>query len=140
MELSPHPIVLAAALGTHLETVLIVEDDDALRRLLEHVLVFEGFNVLTAAHGAEALRALDNVVPALVVLDLVMPWVNGIEVLATMRQVPRLKNVPVLVVTGSQTTERDLSAFRPLMIMRKPLNIEAVAPTILQLLAKFASN
>ena len=140
MELSPQPIVLAAALGTHLETVLIVEDDDALRRLLEHVLVFEGFNVLTAAHGAEALRALDNVVPALVVLDLVMPWVNGIEVLATMRQVPRLKNVPVLVVTGSQTTERDLSAFRPLMIMRKPLNIEAVAPTILQRLAKFASN
>jgi CheY-like chemotaxis protein len=125
-------------MNTHLETVLIVEDDDALRRLLEHVLVFEGFNVLTAAHGAEALRALDHTVPALVVLDLVMPWVNGIEVLATMRQVPRLRSVPVLVVTGSQTTERDLAAYRPLQIMRKPLNIEAVAPAILQLLAKFA--
>ncbi len=128
------------SVSTHLETVLIVEDDDGLRRLLEHVLVFEGFKVLTAAHGAEALRALDHTVPALVVLDLVMPWVNGIEVLATMRQVPRLRNVPVLVVTGSQTTERDLAAYRPLLIMRKPLNIDAVAPTILQLLAQFASS
>jgi CheY-like chemotaxis protein len=123
---------------TQFETVLIVEDDDALRRLLEHVLVFEGFKVVTAAHGAEALRALDGFVPALVVLDLVMPWVNGIEVLATMRQIPRLRNIPVLVVTGSQTTDRDLAAYRPLVIMRKPLNIDAVAPAILQLLAKFS--
>jgi len=118
------------------ETVLIVEDDDELRRLLEHVLVFEGFKVLTAAHGAEALQRLNTIVPSLVVLDLVMPWVNGIEVLSTMRETARLRTVPVLVVTGTPTTERDLASYRPLVVMRKPLNVEAIAPTILQLLAK----
>lgn len=118
------------------ETILVVEDDEALRRLIEQVLVFDGFKVLSAGHGAEALRVLNSVTPALVVLDLMLPWVNGIEVLATMRATLRLRNVPVLVVTGTATTERDVYDYHPLTILRKPVNVDALTPTIQQLLTQ----
>lgn len=125
-----------AALG---DTLLVVEDDDALRRLLEQFLVFEGFCVLTAAHGAEALRSLDKTTPSLVVLDLALPWVNGLEVLATMRGEARLRDVPVLVVTGTMITARDLQSFEPVRLLKKPLNPDAIAPVIHQMLSGHAT-
>ena len=118
------------------ETILVVEDDDAVRRLIEQVLVFDGFKVLSASHGAEALRILNSVTPALVVLDLVLPWVNGLEVLATMRATPRLSAIPVVVVTGTPMMERDLRDTGPLKLLRKPVNVEALTPTIQELLAR----
>jgi CheY-like chemotaxis protein len=118
------------------ETILVVEDDDAQRRMFEQALTFDGFKVLSAAHGAEALRIMNGVTPALVVLDLVLPWVNGLEVLATMRGTPRLRAVPVLVVTGTPMTDRDLADSGPLRILRKPVNVDALAPTIQEILAR----
>ena len=118
------------------ETILVVEDDEALRRLIEQVLVFDGFKVLSAGHGAEALRILNTTTPALVVLDLVLPWVNGLEVLATMRATPRLSGIPVLVVTGTPMTERDLGDTGPLRLLRKPVNVEGLTPTIQELIAR----
>src|SRR5437868_15297586 len=117
------------------ETVLVVEDDVALRRLIEESLFFDGFHVISVAHGAEALRVLNCVTPRLVVLDLVLPWVNGVEVLATMRAVPRWRSVPVVVVTGSATTEHDLRSFPPLTLLRTPIQLDALTATVQQLLA-----
>ena len=116
-------------------SVLIVEDDHELRRLFEHALVFEGFRVISAAHGGEGLQALNRDIPAVVVLDLVLPWVNGLEVLATMRASPRLRAVPVLVVTGTATSEYDLREYRPVVVLHKPVDIAALAPMVQQLLA-----
>jgi CheY-like chemotaxis protein len=117
-------------------TILVVEDDDALRRMFEQVLVFDGFKVLSAAHGAEALRILNTITPALVVLDLVLPWVNGVEVLSTMRATPRLAAIPVVIVTGTPMTVRDLADPGPLTILRKPINAEALTPAIQESLAR----
>jgi DNA-binding response OmpR family regulator len=122
------------------ETILVVEDDDALRRLIEQVLVFDGFKVLAAGHGAEALRILNTVTPALMVLDLVLPWVNGLEVLATVRATPRLRSVPVLVVTGTPMTERDIGDRGPLTILRKPVNVDALTPMVQALIARASAN
>lgn len=116
-------------------TIVVVEDDHDLRRLIEHTLVFDGFKVVGAAHGAEALALMNADTPALVVLDLVLPWVNGIEVLTTMRQTQRLRRVPVLVVTATPTHAHDLRHLQPLMLLHKPFNVEALAPIVHQLLA-----
>jgi CheY-like chemotaxis protein len=115
-------------------SILVVEDDDEFRKLLEQVLVFDGFRVLTAAHGAEALTLMNQETPALVVLDLVLPWVNGLEVLSTMRDTPRLRQVPVLIVTGTPTDARDVQHLWPVTVMHKPINVEALTPVIQQLL------
>ncbi|HEY2434673.1 MAG TPA: response regulator [Vicinamibacterales bacterium] len=117
------------------ETLVVVEDDDDLRRLLEHVLVFDGYQVITAAHGAEALQILNRVTPSLVVLDLVLPWTNGVEVLASMRSTERLRSVPVVVITGTATSLRELQHLMPLTVLHKPLNAEALTPVIQQMLS-----
>ena len=114
--------------------VLVVEDDDDLRGMLEDTLTDAGFSVRGASHGAEALRLLQHEIPNVIVLDLMLPWVNGIEVLATVRQQPHLLNVPVLVVTGTVTSAFDLRSFGPLRVLRKPLDVEALVPTIHDLL------
>lgn len=121
-------------MGVTDQTILIVEDDHDLRRQFEYALVFEGFRVISAAHGGEALQALNNETPTAVVLDLVLPWVNGLEVLATMRDTQRLRKVPVLVVTGTSASPYDLRDFRPVTVLHKPLNIEALTAAIQQLL------
>ncbi len=127
-------------MSTVAATILVVEDDDALRGLIEQVLVFDGFKVLTAGHGAAALRILNTVTPALVVLDLVLPWVNGLEVLSTIRGTPRLSNVPVLVVTGTPMREHDIGDRGPLTILRKPVNVDALGPMVQALLARTSAN
>jgi CheY-like chemotaxis protein len=119
-----------------LETILVVEDHDDSRRMLEDMLTQAGFRVLTATDGAEALRLLASERPDLIVLDLILPWVNGVEVLRPVRDHPQLRIVPVLVVTGTQTSEFELRTFRPVRVLRKPLNVDAVVPTIQQMLSQ----
>jgi len=106
--------------------VLVVEDDAGVRRLLEHALLDAGFEVAFATHGAEALRFLRERPVLAVMLDLVLPWVNGIEVLADMRADARLMKVPVLVITGTSTHEHDLRAFQPVVVVRKPFDADRV--------------
>lgn len=120
--------------------VLVVEDDDEARKLVEDLLISEGFDVITAVNGAEALRMLKTMTPDLLVLDLLLPWVNGVEVLSTMRESPVLTRVPVLVTTGSSTQEADLAPFAPLLILRKPLETESVVNAVHTLLEKSAQS
>jgi DNA-binding response OmpR family regulator len=115
-------------------SILVVEDDRDSRQLLTDFLTLGGFEVQTAAHGAEALRLLDRTVPDVILLDLMLPWVNGVEVLATLRQRAELARVPVLVTTGTATSDFDLRAFRPVKVMRKPLDLDALVAAIQGLL------
>ena len=116
------------------QTILLVEDNNDLRRLFQRALIFEGYRVLTTAHGGEALQVLNRETPAAVVLDLVLPWVNGLEVLARMRDTARLRDVPVVVVTGTPTTPYELRDFRPVMLLHKPLSVHAISRVIRQVL------
>ena len=116
--------------------LLVVEDDDATRKMVEDVLTSAGYDVVSASHGAEALRLLNRDVPDVIVLDLMLPWINGIEVLSTIRQQPQLSRVPVLVITGTVTSTFDLRAFHPLSVMRKPLEPDALVSAVEELLSE----
>ena len=114
---------------------LIVEDDDALRDMLERTFAIEGASVRTAAEGHCALQLLEEEAPDLIVLDLMLPWVNGIQVLAAVRQNPRLARVPVIVTTGTATSAFDLRDFNPLHVIHKPLDTEVLVQVAQKLLA-----
>ena len=123
-------------------SVLVVEDHDDARSAVTDLLTLAGFDVRAAANGAEALRSIEREgMPHVVVLDLMLPWVNGVEVLATLRAQPAGRRVPVLVTTATGTTEFDLRAYRPLRLLRKPLNYAHLVPTLQALLleAQFTS-
>jgi DNA-binding response OmpR family regulator len=77
--------------------VLIVEDDEAVRRVVHRALEDEGFRVDEAVNGADALKAATSNPPDLVILDLGLPDVSGVEVLTCLR---RSSGVPVLVLSG----------------------------------------
>jgi DNA-binding response OmpR family regulator len=116
--------------------VLIVEDDDSIRSLFERVFRANGYNVQTVSDGVEALRLLDADAPDLLVLDLMLPWINGIEVLVTVRKQPQLTSVPVLVATGSATSAYDLREFGPLLALHKPFPLAALLPAANKLLSR----
>ena len=118
------------------QIILVVEDDEPLRNLMESLLLMEGFDVRGAVDGPQALRLIAEQTPDLIVLDLMLPWMNGIEVLTTLRQQPHLLTVPVLVTTGTATTPFDLRSFNPVRVMRKPLDVDTIVPTVRGLLER----
>ena len=87
--------------------VLVVDDDEAVRTLASWQLESDGFAVDQAADGAEALGAIAADRPDLVVLDLTMPGVGGLDVLRRVRTAPATESLPVIVLSGrSGETDR----------------------------------
>lgn len=80
--------------------ILVVEDDPSVQSLLQLLLEGEGFDVITAKDGLEGLVKLDLQHPSLLILDLMMPNVSGDRLLAEVQEDPRLRDVPVLIVSG----------------------------------------
>lgn len=80
--------------------VLIVEDDPALAKVIAMSLEGIGCELLIAKTGTEAVRLLGESVPAVVVLDLLLPAIDGFDVLRYMRSNEKLKEVPVIVLTN----------------------------------------
>ena len=82
--------------------ILVVDDDLAIRTMLETVLEDEGYQVVLAGNGQEALEQVRRQRPALVLLDLMMPIMNGWEFLETVKTTPELKNLPILLLSASR--------------------------------------
>jgi phosphate regulon transcriptional regulator PhoB len=80
--------------------VLVVEDEPDIRGLIVHHLTREGFRCRTAATGAEALSRVRAAVPALVVLDLMLPEMSGLEVCRRLRGDPATAGVPIIMLTA----------------------------------------
>jgi len=91
-------------------TVLIVDDDAQSRALYGQIVeeAFPGFRCLAVKNGAQALEVLANEVPSLVLLDLMMPEIDGFTVLEQMRTNPRTLHVPVVVISGKKLTLDDV--------------------------------
>lgn len=80
--------------------VLIVEDDQFLRELLERKLKTEGFNVATAIEGESALTKVRNFKPEIVLLDIILPGLDGFSILEQMKADPSLVGTPVILLTN----------------------------------------
>lgn len=81
-------------------TVLVADDDEDLRDVVSWCLRAEGYRVVTACDGREALRSLSEHAVDLLVLDLQMPVLDGLGVLCRMKGDERMRGVPVLVLTA----------------------------------------
>ncbi len=111
-------------------TILVAEDDEPIRLALREVLEVEGYQVVVAADGAEALQQIAREVPALIITDLQMPNVDGHQLCARVRSNVRTENVPIVVLTAEHRLET-LKA-RVDAIIRKPFDIDALLSTIAQ--------
>src|SRR3970040_450755 len=92
--------------------ILIVEDDQLMARLYEKVFKFEGYDVDVALDGRAGLEKVRSGKPTLVVLDIMMPEMNGLEVLDKLKADPDTRSIPVVVLTnlaGSSDAEAALT-------------------------------
>jgi CheY-like chemotaxis protein len=106
--------VLMRVVGRHVRgdgkaQVLVVDDDPKTRDLLRRTLQKAGWTVAEAANGSEAIAALERAKPALVLLDLMMPGMDGFEVLERLHDDETWREVPVIIITARDLTAEDIN-------------------------------
>ncbi|MCZ7687359.1 MAG: response regulator [Sandaracinaceae bacterium] len=109
--------------------VLIVEDDPDIRETLQHILESAGYEAPAAANGREALDRLARMkAPCLVLLDLMMPVMDGWAFLKALDQDEALAGVPIVIV--SAYTDRAGSLERAAQVLKKPVDIQALMDVV----------
>ncbi|MFN2449910.1 MAG: response regulator [Candidatus Baltobacteraceae bacterium] len=91
--------------------ILVVDDDRNLRKIIQTNLELAGYDVVTAANGKEALDVLDAMQPDLVVLDVMMPVMDGVETAKLIRRHPANTHVPIIMLTAKGEVEDKLAGF-----------------------------
>lgn len=82
------------------KTILLVDDDLTLREMYEERLKIEGFTIVQASNGEEALTQAKDIKPNLILLDIMMPKINGFDVLKGLKSDSELKDIPVIILTA----------------------------------------
>jgi len=90
--------------------ILVVEDDPTLQRLYMNILKREGYELELAGDGEIALQKVAEFKPDLILLDVIMPHVNGIEVLVQLKTDPQTQNILIIVFTNGYTDKSAQSA------------------------------
>jgi DNA-binding response OmpR family regulator len=110
--------------------ILVVDDEQTVRDFLQRVLATAGYTVITASDGLEALEKMSQFDISLVLLDIMMPGLDGFEVLDHMRQYE--ENIPVIMLTGIQeaTTKVDSLTLGADDYITKPFSVEELLARI----------
>lgn len=97
---------------SHVQTIMVVDDSVTVRKVTSRFLEREGFRVVTAKDGVDAMRALQDITPDMMLLDIEMPRMDGFEVARLVRSTQRLKDLPIIMITsrtGDKHRERALA-------------------------------
>ena len=119
-------------------TVLVVDDQLELRTLFQRVLEHAGHSVVAVCNGQEALRVTEAWAPDLMLLDLAMPQMDGLDFLRLARGRPSLTNVPVIMLSGLMTADQAAAA-RKLGVSDQLLKGEFTTRELRARVAKFLS-
>jgi CheY-like chemotaxis protein len=118
------------------ELILIVEDNEKNRKLERDVLQFHGYQTVEAETGEEGVRLAQASPPALVLMDIQLPGINGIEALGQLRADPRTRGIPVIAVTASAMTQdrQKIMAAGFDAYQSKPINVKEFVAAVRQTL------
>jgi DNA-binding response OmpR family regulator len=114
--------------------VLVVEDDAWIRWFMCDVLTDDGYEVIEAADGQTAMRLVDECSPNIILLDIAMPGVTGVEVLRQLRSRRRTRTLPVVVVSAYPRVLTPLDETSVACMISKPLQIEKLLAAVRQVL------
>jgi CheY-like chemotaxis protein len=106
--------------------VLVVDDDDALRDVVAEAIADAGYTVAQAENGREALAKMREFTPCIVLLDLMMPVMDGWEVVAEMDADPLLSSVPVCIVSA----QSGIAPPRNICILKKPATLSGILSAV----------
>ena len=108
------------------KTVLIVDDDERIRTALQSGLSLSGYAAVTKANGRLGLAWLDHHRPDLIILDVVMPEVDGLRFIGELRHRGLHPGVPVMMVSGDRDADEQATALGVEAFLHKPLQLAAV--------------
>lgn len=113
--------------------ILVADDEAGLRDLLKDFLLREGFNVITVSNGKEALLKAKGERPDLILLDIQMPGIDGMEVKERLNSSPSTASIPVIFVTGNDATSDKVKGFNLGIddYITKPFNLKELRARIL---------
>jgi len=121
------------------ELVLIVEDNEKNRKLERDVLQFQGYQIIETDNAEEGIRLARERRPALILMDLHLPGIDGIEALGRLRSDPETKRIPVIAVTASAMTEdnRKIVAAGFDGLQTKPIHVKEFLRAVGDMIARF---
>jgi CheY-like chemotaxis protein len=114
--------------------ILIVEDEEGLRLLYEEELRVEGYEVITAQNGREAIQKLEEEKPDLIILDIVMPVMDGLEALG--RIVGKERKIPIILNTSYPGYRQDFISWAADAYVTKSTDLDELKNKVRELLEK----
>ncbi|MBN2471832.1 MAG: response regulator [Anaerolineae bacterium] len=115
-------------------SILIIEDEPEVITLLTRVLSPAGYEVIPALGGEKALDLLQQAVPAIILLDLAMPGIDGLQLLASIQAMPHLNSAKIVVITARPQMAQDAQQYAVAAIFFKPIRPNHLVNTIKSLL------
>ena len=120
------------------ELILMIEDNEKNRKLMRDVLQYQGYKTVESENAEEGLRMAGTLAPALILMDIHLPGMNGIEALGALRADPATRGIPVMAVTASvmpqdreMVTSAGFDAYQS-----KPINVKEFVGAVKELLKR----
>lgn len=123
--------------------VLIIEDDELMLRMYQKIFIAEGYEVETAANGEEGLEKARETHPTLIMLDIMMPKLNGLDMLRQLKSIPDIERVPVVILSnlsGTADIEAALQAGAVRYICKSDYKPKEVFDIVQGILAGYTRN
>ena len=123
--------------------VLIIEDDQLIQRMYTKMFTFEKFEVETASDGEEGLDKARTVKPKIILLDVMMPKMNGFEVLEKLKLDPETKSIPVIMLSnlaGENDVETALSKGAVKYIIKSEHDPKSIADMVKEIVAGYTRD
>jgi DNA-binding response OmpR family regulator len=117
----------------HPSRVLVIEDDQVLRKMYSGALREEGFEVIEAHNGLQAMEKATDLIPDAIVTDLGLPGIDGFELCRRLHRTPAVSGVPIVAITGRYLSDADVQrALREgcRTVLIKPFRIEDLAAEV----------
>ena len=121
-------------------TVLVVDDEFAIADLLETILTDKGYRVLTACNGKQGLAKMADIMPDLILLDFMMPILDGAGMLRAMAAAPGHRHIPVIMISSlnERVTAQKCAGY--VAFLRKPFRVATVLSTVADVLGDRKNN
>ena len=130
-------------MDTSKELLLVVEDVPDTLNLVEITLRFKGYRVVTATNGQEALKAIEEERPSIIITDILMPRMDGFTLVHRLRVHPETRDIPVIFLSATYVAPEDKEfalAIGATQFLEKPIDIEELLSTVANLLDKSAPD
>ena len=112
------------------EKILVADDEEEIRNLLDHFLKGQGYEVILASDGNEALKLASEKNPQVIILDIKMPGLDGLEVCKRLKEKEQTKLIPVIVITGFEDNKMEALNIGADDFVNKPFDMAEISSRV----------